>query len=225
MELHLTPESIPVVSSYLRMLIQSAWPADPNVRVIAVTGSTLAGKSQLCDQLSKEDVGKKWMFMPEVYSELVLKHGMPHADPDSATDVLRAQATVFLTQMTRERELGLEAKYPLKSGIVVDRSLLDNAAFLHGGLEELTDFVGTSRAQLFARYSLILHLGIVPESLYELKRVNNPSRRPEPYANIVAREERLRKIYEGHPRYQFLPFSEQWNGKKMKARMAILEYI
>ncbi len=202
----------------LRYATRAIAEPEPAAPMIALAGASCAGKSSIGLEFAGQSV---LAFLRETYTRLRLDEGVPAPDPEDPESMRRMQYLCVAAQMHFEREAARTAAASGKK-LIVDRPILDAAAYLPGGFEELTLLTGLTRERLYARYMLVVHLGAPPEEVYLQVHARNPARLPPDYNLVLRREQAHRETLRGHPNYQFIPYHPSWEEKKSQARRIIL---
>ena len=172
---------------------------------IVVTGGPCSGKTTALVELARRsEAGEseyKVRVVPEaatiVFGQLKVR---PSDDPVGAANF---QKGLYQVIRAFEEMSALQAFQDGVDAVVFDRGTLDGAAFLEGGVEELTRLVMSSREAEYARYSGVVCLEVAPEHVFEEKKTNNPER-TETYEQAVQIGDRLQSAYSTHPNYQYV---------------------
>jgi predicted ATPase len=170
---------------------------------IVVTGGPCGGKSTVLDRL-REACSTTIRVMPEFASMLLEQGAASHIErEDDASEtwseyvnrtILPAQTAVEDAHLCVARENG-------NSAVIFDRGLLDPAAYLPGGKDDLAD---RHELDLRKRYTMIVHLesvACVSKAKYDRLRARA---RYDAADRAKERDYALREAYCEHPNWQFV---------------------
>jgi predicted ATPase len=163
------------------MMVASQSPAR-----IVITGAPASGKTAFLRYLADEPEFADVTFFPELARELLEAH--PHLRRDQAG----MHTEIYRRQTAREEAI---AGRPF----ITDRGTLDAFAF-H---PETAALVGTTISREYRRYTAVIHLGsaaALGEAYYQTDTV-----RQESIPEALAIEAALRRVWQGHPAYRFIP--------------------
>lgn len=158
---------------------------------VVITGGPCAGKT------------KVWCFLGEAFPE-----GVPV--PEAATQLIldgKSEDSLGLEGFQRavyERQLALE-KGGREKGLLLlcDRGLLDGLAYF----PSLFECLDISQEEVLNRYAVVIQVEVIRDpQAYSLHFSSNPARHEE-HTRALAIERELKRIYERHPTYAFLPGS------------------
>lgn len=189
--------------------------AAPKVRKVVMTGGPCSGKSKAISTLKKErnDIH----FVPEVATILISQVGiLPGRDPLARK---RFQHTLYRVQRIFEATSAEFAAENGKDTMVIDRGLVDCAAYLDGGLDEMEVAFATSRDVEYRQYQKVICLDVPPREIYDANKDNNEARM-ETYEQAYALGERIKDVWSPHPNFRFIP-SGDWDVKLNTIRTAI----
>lgn len=182
---------------------------------IAITGGPCGGKSEVIKHLQSR-FGDQLTVMPEVATQLLeipLKEGgvgVPGKDVEWSPEwqdefqrrVVEKQLSdeTLLTQIASLREGGAKV-------MICDRGILDGAAYVPGGRDELLDTYNLDLDNCFGLYDAVIHLNSLATDnpkLYDELKHTNPSRY-EDCETARALDEKIGLAYEGHPNLIRIP--------------------
>ena len=158
---------------------------------IVITGGPCAGKSRVWRFLGEAFLGG--VQVPEAATELILD-----GQSEDSLGVEGFQRAVY------ERQLVLEERGGKKGLLLLcDRGLPDGLAYCPSLFESL----GVSPEAVLDRYAVVIQLEVLRDPrAYGLHFGSNPARH-EGHGRALALERELKRIYERHPAYAFLPGS------------------
>lgn len=183
------------------------------VKRIVLTGGPCSGKSVLMRQL-KQEFGAAVHCVPEVATILIAQVGVRPGN--DALSSRRFQRTVARVQKSFEEASADQAFRDGKQAILLDRGLLDSAAYLPGGVIELMDVLQSQSRHELGQYDMVIWLASPPEDVYERERSNNPAR-TESYADALARGTQVRDAWRGHHRLREV-WKNAWEEKVAAVR-------
>lgn len=168
---------------------------------VVLTGGPCSGKTTVLEAI-RQELGDKVHCVPEVASILIGQVGLK--PPADALAMARFQRTLGSVQTLFEDASEQQALDDGKKLVVLDRGLLDNAAYLKGGKGEFESVFGMSVGAAAKRYDLVMVLEVPPESVYREHAGNNPAR-SEPFAHAAELGLRIKQAWETHPRHALIP--------------------
>lgn len=192
---------------------------------IVVTGGPCGGKTEVKAALLTR-FGNEIVAVPEVATLLLNAEDgfpMPGRDlPWSEAWQARFQEAIASLQVPLEEGRKLLALERGAQLLLCDRGLLDGAAYTPGGVAEFSRRYGVDIAAAHARYRVVLHL----ESLatYDLEKYGREGndKRFEPLERAQMLERATRAVWQGHPRWIFVP-GHPTAEEKIAAAVAIVE--
>ncbi len=189
---------------------------------IVLTGGPCSGKSTVMDVLRRE-CGATLHFVPEAATIVIAQVGVfpPAHDPPAMRAFQRYMCRV---QRTFENASNGQAVLDGKRALLLDRGVLDNAAYLAGGLAELESILQVPRTLEYAEYDLVLCLDVPPEAVYEAHRRNNPAR-SESWAAATALGERIAESWSGHARFRRIGNGRGWEDKVAAVRVELAAFL
>ncbi|HVM90557.1 MAG TPA: AAA family ATPase [Verrucomicrobiae bacterium] len=195
-------------------------------KVVVLTGGPASGKSTAKTALESDpEIAPHAHFVPEVATFFIGQVGIK--PPDPATDPVgyaRFQQQVARIQLVLEEGALEQAARDGKKVVILDRGLLDNAAYLKGGLEELQRLTDIDVRQHARRYHRVIHLAAPPEEVYDRVRSNNPARR-ETYAQACALSESISEAWRVCNGYTMVGNSGGWPAKYANVRLYVLSAL
>ncbi len=188
---------------------------------IVLTGGPCSGKSTMLEVLRRE-FGETIHCVPETASIIISQVGIKPVGHPLALS--RFQDTVYRVQRIFEGTSLQQAANEGKHALVLDRGSIDNAAYLTGGLLEMSQRFSTTPQTEYARYDLVLCLDVPPENVFEASKGNNPAR-SETYPEAVALGERIKQVWGEHPNFRVVPNGQSWQEKQETALGAIRSFL
>jgi len=187
---------------------------------VVLTGGPCSGKSTIMEILRKE-MGAALQFVPEVATIVIAQVGVrpPVGDPLAMRGFQRAICRV---QRCFEQASNSQAVLEGKRGLLLDRGVIDNAAYCPGGVDELMSVLHSTREHEYEQYDVVLCLDIPPREVYEANRRNNPAR-SESYEAACALNGKIREVWGGHPRFQVVENGRSWEEKVETVRAKLRE--
>ena len=173
------------------------------VRFIVLTGGPGAGKTAVMEA-ARQIFSQEVALLPEAAS-VVYSGGFPrHASPHSVRAAQRAIAAVQteLENFTRD-----DKRAPVA---LCDRGIADGAAYWPAGPGSFFASIGTSAAEVFSRYSTVIHLRTPAAG----KGYDNSN--PMRTENAAQAHELCRKIesvWHGHPHRIVVPATDSFTEK------------
>ncbi|KAA0206851.1 hypothetical protein EDM68_00795 [Candidatus Uhrbacteria bacterium] len=197
----------------------------PMPRVV-LTGGPGSGKSTMIEAFRRDpNIGPRVAFVPEAASIVIAQVGI--RPPDRAVDRVghaRFQRRLAEAQMIFEDGATDQAFTDGKKAVILDRGLLDNAAYFKDGVSDFERCTRLDVATLARRYRAVIKLNVPPREVYERIRGNNPAR-SESYDEALALDRRIEACWKPYASVYHCPESERaldWNGKLSGARMFLL---
>lgn len=172
---------------------------------VAVTGGPCAGKTGVLD-LVKETYGDKVIIVPEI-ATVLLNGGFPKpgVDIDYTPEwQYLFQRVATAAQLSFEDVYIMLAKKRGANAIVIDRGLIDGAAYMPNGLPEFCEMYGINVAKAFKRYDAVIHLESLATAQPALYSDANNASRYETLAEAQAIEMRIRQVWQGHRNLIFI---------------------
>lgn len=178
---------------------------------IVLSGGPKAGKSTLVELVRAEFPGTVCIF-PEMATFLQTHFGIevpaPGSDEHRLYNTRLTHAQVVLEDMVDAHAAAMGY-----AAVLADRGIVDNAAYLLGGIEEFERQTGIRFADALARYDLPIVLEIAPRDVFEDPRFGENKARKETYDQGSALDLRTRGVWAPHPRYRFHGNDLGWDGK------------
>lgn len=166
---------------------------------IALTGGPSAGKSTAIRHL-EADHSESMAFVPEA-ATLLLHGGFPaptEEHPWSQDWQMNFQRAIAITQLALEQTITRRAQQKNQQIVLCDRGLVDGAAYLPGGIDELSKITRLRPRAMLGRYGLVIHLrSSAAQSIGYQKHSN--SHRFEEAAKARDIETRTFEVWEKHP--------------------------
>ena len=164
---------------------------------IVLTGGPSGGKTTLQRAISSQ--------IPEAYctpevATILLSGGFPaptEQHPWEETWQRNFQLAVAAGQVALEGITNLRAQREGKRLAIYDRGLLDGAAYLPGGINELEEITGQDEQAMLSNYDTVLHLTTsAAHAAYD--KLSNPHRFEEAAA-AQDLDQRIMTAWENHP--------------------------
>lgn len=185
--------------------------ASPRIPVVGVEGAPVSGKDDGLDELQRQ-YGHYCTVLIEAATIFLSGHG-DHLPVDNRfywNAIL--QPAVVMTQLMQERVGQMLARRKGSSVILVNRTVLSNAAFLDGGVDSLSLLLGCHDRQLAERYDRIVQMEVAPEQIYE-KKVHGNTSRCESYIQALEQQEKLKRLLGQYPNYGWVGNSGDFRDK------------
>jgi predicted ATPase len=173
-------------------------------RRIVVTGGPGAGKTAILE-LARKYFCRHVHVLPESAS-LLFGGGFPRGVTDPGK--MAAQRAIFYVQRELERTIDDELEPAIT---LCDRGTLDGLAYWPHDEASFMAAIGTSQAEQFARYDVVLHLR-TPTVGFDH---SNPLR-TENATEALAIDGRIEQAWAGHPRRIFIDASPDFLEKAMQ---------
>jgi CYTH domain-containing protein/thymidylate kinase len=185
---------------------------------VVLTGGPGSGKSTLM-QMIAEKFEKRIHCVPETASILI---GQVRVKPFGGDDrkAINFQIATARVQQQFERASHFEARVAQAKMLLLDRGIMDGAAYTPGGMFRFEQLLGTSRNAIYSRYDLVICLDMPDETTYERIMSTNPARY-ERYADGRKVGDRLSEVWSGHPNFLYLPHQGGEEGYGEKAAVAM----
>jgi len=174
-----------------------------NFTRIVITGGPGSGKTEFFERLKNESELSGFLFLEELARRILSNKPHIRHHPDEF------HREIYRQQIEREEAAG-------ERPLVTDRGTVDAFAF-HP--ETMAD-IGTTLELEYQRYSLVIQLGSAA-ALGKDFYVRDEIRR-ENVNEALAIETALRRVWSAHPRYNFIPASEQIEEKYSRFRDLIV---
>lgn len=155
---------------------------------IVLTGGPCSGKSEAIRHI-REEFGDLIHCVPEV-ATIVISQVNIVPPMDNHLALRRFQRTIAQVQRSFEDVSNEQALRDGKKVMLLDRGIMDSAAYMIGGVDELERVLRTRRKDEYARYDHVIYLDVPPEDVYDANKANNPARR-EDYAEAAALGKRI----------------------------------
>lgn len=178
------------------------------IEKIVVTGGPCAGKTSVLNAI-RDYYGDHVLLVPET-ATILLSGGFPQPGRDcewSQTWQDIFQIAVTNTQLALEAIYEIEARRRGLTLLVLDRGLLDGAAYLTRGQHEYCVRFGLRREVIHDRYAAVIHLESLATAQPALYGSTNNACRYETLEQAQALEYAVRAAWAGHPYHTFLPSS------------------
>lgn len=169
------------------------------MKKVVLTGGPSAGKSTALRYL--QDKHPSTIATAPESATLLLEGGFPAPNEEHpwTPEWQRSfQIAIAATQIALEQTIEKRAEKQGKDIIICDRGLADGAAYLLGGIDELSEITGYDSHAILNRYGLVIHLtSTVTHSAGYQKHTNK--HRFEEAADARRLEDRTLAAWEDHP--------------------------
>lgn len=169
---------------------------------VCITGAPMSGKSELIGR-AKTDLEKLLSthayLIPEVASELITGGINPRHKAEEF------QSALYGIQKDKE-DAFIKTVHP-SSIILMDRGLLDGSCYVDKDtFDRIAKEHGDTVDTVFLRYDLVVQFGTICRKIStQVENKSNPSRIETSVDEVLELEEKLIKIYQDHPCYEFIP--------------------
>lgn len=174
------------------------------ILVILLTGGPSAGKTTVINRLL-EAYGHLVAIVPEAATALFASGLRP---PDSENVRLFQQVVLPYQQYNQSARINEALRNGAKV-VVLDRGLLDGAAYIDNGLEQVLSILGQTLDQVYQEVDLVLHLETV--ALYHPERfgkAGNEHRIESDPQLAIDLDGRIREVWSRHPHWQLIDGSQ-----------------
>lgn len=168
----------------------------PNKRVIVVTGGPGGGKTTALDLFQRE-LKTAVKIVPEA-ATMLFGHGLDRDARDGSSKLL--QCSIYRMQVALEAIF--HDFYPDRL-LICDRGTLDGLAYWPDDERGYFESLGTTHEAEAARYGAVIFFQTAAIHGEDVKS-NNPYR-TEDARTAVALDDRLRRVWERHPEFHFIP--------------------
>lgn len=172
-------------------------------RFIVLTGGPGAGKTAVMEA-ARQIFTRHVAILPESAS-IVYSGGFPRFPNPTSTRA--AQRAIVRVQEELERYAVEEGS---TSVALCDRGISDGAAYWPEGPESFYDAMGTTEAEVFARYHTVIHLHTPPA---ELGYNNSNPMRIETPGEAALIDAKIERVWRGHPNRFLVPATESFPEK------------
>lgn len=187
------------------MTTDSKTPETRQFRIV-ITGAPASAKSTIIEQLKTEPLLTGFVFFNELARQLLQEN------PNWRSDWNRFHHAIYYRQIKREQAIA-------GSSFITDRGTVDAFAFYPETMQE----VNTTLEKEHERYDLVLHLGsaaALGEQFYVQDAI-----RYETVETSLNIEHNLKRVWESHSGYRFIPAAENLDDKCEQVRTAILHLL
>lgn len=188
-------------------------------RVIVVTGGPGGGKTTALDLFQRE-LKSAVKIVPEA-ATLLFGHGLDHEARHGDTRLL--QHSIYRMQVSLE---GIFRDFYADRLLICDRGTLDGLAYWPGDEQSYFDRVGTTFEAEAARYGAAIFFQTAAVHGEDVTS-NNPYR-TEDSRTAVTLDDKLRRVWERHPNFHFIPTELSFMAKinhGLKAIAGVLERL
>ncbi|MGZ3710731.1 MAG: ATP/GTP-binding protein [Bdellovibrionota bacterium] len=182
---------------------------------IVLTGGPCAGKTTMVKMI-EQAFPASVVGVPEAAS-LLFNGGFPRFQGPEA--ICAVQRAIFSVQ--HELEVTYLVEYPEKA-LVLDRGVIDGAAYWPEGPENFFAALGTSFEAELARYDKVIYLTSAAESDYLLHKGRNPNRK-EDWQEAQRLDALTLSLWRKHPNFTLIANNRSFQRKVMEVLGAFSE--
>lgn len=185
---------------------------------IVLTGGPCSGKSAAIETL-KKDFGDTVHFVPEVATMAISQVGFNPSAGDAATR-RNFQRLIARVQRSFEEASELQALNDKRKALILDRGIMDGAAYMNGGLDEFEDVCETSADYEYGQYDMVVFLDLPSRDIFEAQKTNTPAR-SEAWDEACRLSHRTREAWIRHSNFHWVGGTATWQEKVGKVRHLI----
>lgn len=191
----------------------------PRLPRIALAGAPCSGKTTFLAEC-RDQYGDRGVFVPEVLTAMVKEAGLsvPYESPASDLRFIRELAGV---RRGLERMADIRAQVDGKQFVMVDRGVLDSAAYVPWSVEELLAVIRSTDAAEYGAYDLVLFFELAPFEVWKDRWGDNEARHERGYAEVLRLERATKAVWERHPNIHLIRNADSWEDKSRLARMLL----
>lgn len=182
------------------------------IHKLVLTGAPGAGKSTSLDYIRSQALPGV-MVVPEA-ATILLSGGYPVPDEENPwTEDWQwtFQEALMPTLLAQEKVYMERAKRLAKKVLIFDRGVIDGAAFLPNGVNDLIKITRTAEVDMLARYDQVIHLSSMNLSDDELVQ-GNPHRLRDHWRSQELEDKTL-EAWKHHPNRQIISDSNRHRGE------------
>ncbi len=183
---------------------------------IVLTGGPGAGKTTAADLLRRE-IGDSVVIVPEA-ATLLFEGGFPRYKTEFAQ--MATQETIYSIQKNLENVQ--TANYPDRI-LLCDRGTLDSAVYWPKGAEDFFKEIGSSLEREYKRYDAVIFFETAAVGGISIEGGN--LFRTESLKEAVELDQLLKKVWEKHPNFHFIPHESSFLKKMIKALDLIQDIV
>lgn len=172
---------------------------------IVLTGGPSSGKSTLSQNL-KNFFDTKLHVCQEA-AEMLFRGGFPRLEDNLG--LCERQYAIFHLQKALESIS--PSLNPSSEIIVFDRGLLDGLCYWPNSWQSYADKMQIDIDATRNDYNLVIQLGVAQSEDYQ-----NSAFRPEDQQTSLELEQKLIEIWNPHPNYHFIPYTQEWENKTQR---------
>lgn len=185
----------------------------PTIPTIVLTGGPCGGKSTVLKLLQTSRPGVQ--VVPEA-ATMLLQGGYPLPGREvefSEHWRFNFQGAILDLQHRLGAFWAKEAWENYKQLLVLDRGILDGAAYTPGGVAEFAGLYQLNHEQVLSRYQMVLHLESLATGDPTSYGSQGNQARQETLQEAQELEHKTRAAWEAHPNWRFIPSCEQISQK------------
>jgi predicted ATPase len=183
---------------------------------IVMTGGPGAGKTTAADLIRRE-IGEKIIVVPEA-ATMLFAGGFPRYSTTYAVEA--TQKAIYSTQCNLEDVQ--VAEYPDRI-LLCDRGTLDGSVYWPKGSTNYFDSMGTTLEREFERYDAVVFFETAAVGDIDIEG-GNPYRQ-ESIQEAIELDHQLRKVWEQHPNFTFVPHNKSFIQKLNNAIKCVQKVI
>lgn len=187
---------------------------------IVLTGGPCSGKSTLMAELRRE-LEPLVHCVPETATIVIAQVGVK--PPRDKAGIRQFQRTIYRVQRGFETISDLQAARDGKKALLLDRGVIDNAAYC-ASLSEFEDVCRTSLEYEYAQYDIVVCLAMPSREIFDAMGANNPAR-GESYDQAAALGRRIAAVWGRHPNFHLVADAASWVAKANAAKAIIGNFL
>lgn len=195
----------------------------PPVAMIGVPGGPSAGTSLLMERIHSE-LSDQVLIVAESATQCLAAGLHPSPDKDGLDTF---QEVIWRNQLRNELFWGKIAKETGRKALILDRTLIDGAAYIPGGMTQHATLMGTTPEHLYNRYFMVVYMESVAVSYPDLYNpdANNLHRLERTAQEAAATCRATSDVYRGHHNFTYIPSVSTAQEKTDRAFNAIKEAL
>lgn len=192
---------------------------------IVLTGGPCSGKSSILDIL-KTRFQDTAVFFPEIATLIIKEIGLRPEKCATPAQCDQFQESIYYTQSSFEASVSAQAAMHAdpKKAMIIDRGTVDCLAYIEGGDKRFEELFCTTIAQEYAKYALVICLGMPDKKTYNKNFAGNTARY-ENYQEALEREQKIVQAWNNHPRFRFITACDNFSEKAEKVITEIDKFL